>query len=111
MSFASTGALYVFRILSTSACQAARVRRGWVRTMPAEWQVRQLSLTTSTPAPVKARSLSGNSTLTDPRLTPFALTSDGAGADCAAAATGQAPPCPQGDPMAKRTRVAAIAAA
>ena len=84
--------------------------RGWVRIMPAEWQDKQLLLTTSAPEPSNMRSLSALSTLTERGVTPFALTS-GAFVDCAAAATSEAPPTCPGVPMARRATHAVIAEA
>src|SRR3984957_9888737 len=77
--------------------------------MPAEWQARQLLLTTSAPGPLKLRSPLGMSTWTDRSVTPSTLTEDGACSGCAAAAAGRAPPRPRGR-MARRITPAAIAA-
>src|ERR1700691_5596833 len=64
-SFSSIGALYTCSIFSASACHAAADRTGWLSTIPAEWQARQLLLTTSDPAPENMVPRSGRSTETD----------------------------------------------
>jgi hypothetical protein len=73
--------------------------------------VRQLLLTTSAPRPVKARSLSGNSTLTDRSVMPPTLTVDGDDADGAAASAAEAPAWRQGGSRAKRPTAAIAASA
>src|SRR4029077_9198578 len=80
MSSAAKGALKASRILSTSACQAARDRAAWSSTMPAEWQIRQSLLIASASAPPgKVLSLRGKWVLTECKVTPPPVTIEEAG--------------------------------
>jgi hypothetical protein len=77
------------RILSTSACHCAFDSAGWLSTMPAEWQARQLLLAASAPGPSgNMRSPVGRSkTLTDLSEIPVQATRDARQLEVGAAGT------------------------
>ena len=96
----------VWIILSTSAAHAALARLGWVSTMPAEWQDRQLAVIASAAAPPgKATSLVGSSTETDFRANVCGALAE-AGAEVAAGIGS----CGPGWPMNASIRPASTAA-
>ena len=61
----------MFAVLSTSLCHSARESFGWINTIPAEWQARQLVLIAAASLPPgNSRPGSGNSTSTDRSVVP-----------------------------------------